>query len=601
MLRTLLKGMLFGRSRRAGATLEDARTLLDAGRNDDAVSMLRAVCIARPDDWEPRLLLGRVLYADKQLGPALTALEQALEIAPHDTDTLYLLGRARTDTGDFAGAAQLLRELVARMPKWGQGRLALADALTGAGDLDAAEDCYLDAIELAPELAAGPYNYGVLLERTARIDDAIACYRRALGIDPDFRQARANLLFALNRTDAITPEALYREHLEWARRHAEPLTAAAPPPRPPRRPRGRLRVGYVSADFREHPIGHFCGPVLRHHARDAFEIYCYSDVSAPDALTAALRALDSRWRDTRSLSDEALAALVREDAIDILVDLTGHTRGDRLLAFARRPAPLQVAWIGYPNTTGMSAMTHRITDAYADPPGATDHLYTERLVRMPEIYLPFAVPAEDVPVAPAPAAGRGVVTFGSFNVAAKLTPRMLALWARILCALPGSRLMILTLPEGRTCARIAASFERAGVDPARLDLRGTVPHRAFLEAHAEVDIALDSYPYHGTTTTAHTLWMGVPLVTLAGAMHASRVGVSMLSNVGMPELIATSEEEYLRIAVELAGDPHRLQAVRAGLRGRMRTAPNMDGERYTRFLEKAYVRIWEEWCASSRV
>ena len=585
MLKSVLKGLAARRASRTPVTLQGAQALLDSGRTDEALAALSALCTAEPDAFEPRLTLGRVLYATNALGPALAALGHAHELDPGDNDARYLLARAHIDCGDFDEAVVLLRPVAAALPDWAPGWLALGDAYTGARTLDDAEDAYLRALALVPESGIAHYNYGVALEKTGRIDEAIEHYRRALSIEPGFRRAHSNLLFALNRTDAITPEALYREHLEWARRHAEPLTAAAPLASSRKRVR-RLRVGYVSADFREHPIGYFCGPVLRHHTRGAFEVYCYSDVRAPDALTQSLRELDCVWRDT--------AALVRRDGIDILVDLTGHTGGDRLLAFARRPAPLQVAWIGYPNTTGMSAMTHRITDAYADPPGATEHLHTERLVRMPEIYLPFAVPREDVPPGDAPALARGHVTFGSFNVAPKLTPRMLGVWARILRELPGSRLMILTLPEGRARSRVEKIFERGGVDPARLDLRGTLTHRAFLEAHHGVDIALDCYPYHGTTTTAHTLWMGVPLITLAGTTHASRVGVSMLSNVGLPELVASSEDDYTRIAVELARDAPRLQALHENLRGRMLGSPNMDGARFTRFLEEAYRAIWNE-------
>lgn len=593
MLKAVLKGLTSRRSPRKPVTLQAAQALLESGRTDDAVSLLRELCIAQPDAFEPRLTLGRVLYATKALGPALAALEQAHELEPTDTDAQYLLARALVDCGDFAAASALLRPLTSTLPEWAPAWLALADACTGARALDAAEDAYLRALELVPESSIAHYNYGVALEKMGRVDEAIAHYRRALAIEPQFRAAHSNLLFALNRTDAVTPEAVYAEHVEWARRHAEPLTRAAPLPKS-RRSRGRLRVGYVSADFREHPIGYFCGPVLRHHAREAFEVYCYSDVRVPDALTDALRDLDCVWRETCRLSDEALAALVRKDAIDVLVDLTGHTGGDRLLAFARRPAPLQVTWIGYPNTTGMSAMSHRITDAHADPPGTTEHLHTERLIRMPEIYLPFAVPGEDVPTGAAPSITCGYVTFGSFNVAPKLTPRMLGVWTRILRELSDARLMMLTLPEGRSRSRIEAIFEHGGVDPARLDLRGTLSHRAFLEAHHAVDIALDCFPYHGTTTTAHTLWMGVPLVTLAGPTHASRVGVSMLSNLGLPELVASSEDDYVRIAVALARAPPRLRALHETLRGRMLGSPNMDGARFTRFLEDAYVKICNE-------
>jgi protein O-GlcNAc transferase len=250
-----------------------------------------------------------------------------------------------------------------------------------------------------------------------------------------------------------------------------------------------------------------------------------------------------------------------------------------------------VTWIGYPNTTGMSAMDYRITDAYADPPGLTEHLHSERLLRMPDIYLPCEAPEERIPPTPPPCSARGYVTFGSFNTLAKVSGRTIALWARVLEAMPGSRLMVMTVPEGRTRARLRDVFAKHGIAGDRLDLRGRLAHPEFLQAHADADVALDAFPYHGTTTTVHTLWMGVPLVTLAGTTHVSRVGVSMLTNVGLSDLVATTEEDYVRRAVGLASDAPRLRSLRATLRERMENGPVMDGLRFTRSLERLYASI----------
>lgn len=600
MLKALLRSVLFGRSRgREQISLEAAVALAEADRMEEAETMLRAFCLAQPEHADGRLWLGRVLYRQKKIAAALAVLEQAVELAPANADAHYLLGRALTDNREFAAAAEALRRVVELEPAWGPGPLALADALDGMGDVDAAEDNYQRALELAPTLATAAYNYGNLLNRVGRIDEGIACYRRALAINPEFRGPYTNMLFALTRSDTAAPEEIFRAHEDWARRYAEPLTAAAEPC--PARPRthAKVKVGYVSPDFRDHPVSYFLQPVLESHDRATFEICCYSDVPVPDAYTARLRGFAQVWRDTHTLSDEALARLVREDRVDILVDLAGHTRGDRLLAFARRAAPIQVTWMGYPNTTGLSAMDYRLSDPYADPPGMTEHLHSERLVRLPEIYMPFAEPADALPIGPLPALARGHVTFGSFNIAAKLTPSMLRLWARVLRALPAARLMVLDLPAGRSRQRIKHMLAEEGVAPGQLDLRGRLSYREYWAAYNEVDIALDTHPCSGTTTTAHALWMGLPPVTLPGATHASRVATTMLTNAGLAEFVARSEEDYVAIAVSLAQNLPRLQALRAGLRDSMRASPNMDGARFTRFLEAAYTNMWKDYRASA--
>ena len=599
VLKTLLRQLWSPRARAAGS-IDEATALMGAGRLSEAETMLRALCAHQPDDPQARVLFGRVLYLMGRAGAAAAALQQAVELVPNDTDALYLLGRARTDIGEYDAAAEALRRLTQLDRSFGRGWLALADAIAATGDLDAAEAHYLRAVSLAPDEKTAPYNYAILLENTARADDAAKYYRQALKIDPDFVRAHSNLLFVLNRTERIAPPALFREHVAWARRHAEHITAAADP-QPPARSKERLKIGYVSPNFRDHAVTYFFEPVLRHHDARAFDVYCYSDTTSPDHRTERLRATGCTWRETAEDSHAQLAARVRADGVDILVDLSGHTRGDRLLAFARKPAPLQITWNGYPNTTGMSAIDYRITDGYADPPGMTEHLHTERLLRMPEIYMPFEKPDDDVAIGPPPREARGAPTFGAFNVAPKLTPRMLRLWARILERAPGSRLLMLALPEGATRERLAAAFKSRGIARDRLDLRGRVPHVEFLRTHNEVDVALDTFPYHGTTTTAHTLWMGVPVVTLAGATHASRVGVSMLSNAGLPELVAESDDDYVGKAVAIANDVDRLRELRATLRTRLAASPNMDGPRFTRHLEEAYRRIWDDYVRSPHV
>jgi protein O-GlcNAc transferase len=592
ILKSMFSGLVSRRARGGEApTLDRAIALLEEGRLESAESVLRALCITAPEQFQPRYLLGYVLYRETKLDAAVAVLEQAIEISQSSADAYYALGRAQIDRSRFADAVTVLRRAVelapARAPAW----LSLADALAAAGEVDPAEDCYLRALALAPELAEVHYGYADLVFRLGRADEAIEHYRKALELKPRFKAAHTNLIYAMNFSDAPAAQEIFREHVAWAQNYAEHLTPAPEPPRRTARIDKRLRIGYVSPNFRDHAVTYFFEPVMRHHDSDAVAVYCYSDVRVPDPRTERLRRYRCVWRDTASLSDEELVRLVRDDGIDILVDLTGHTKGDRLLAFARRAAPVQITWNGYMNTTGMSAMDYRITDVYADPPGTTDRFHTEMLLRMPEIFEPFEEPADGARIGPLPMLERGFVTFASFNAVTKLTPRMLGLWAGILYAVPSSRLLMLAVPEGRTQRRIKEIMAQHGIDGSRLDVRGRVSHSEFIGAHNETDIALDTYPFHGVTTTAHTLWMGMPVVTLAGRSHGARVGVSMLTNVGLSHLIATSDEYYVSLAADLAHDVPQLLELRANLRERMRQAPNMDGARFTRFLEEAYLRI----------
>lgn len=549
----------------------------------------------QPDLW---LLLGYVLKMQHKLSSATQAFRKSAVLAPDNPVAHFNLADALSAAGDHLQAERALRAALDLRPDFVEALVSLGTTLMNAFRLDEAEDCYVRALQLQRDFAEAHYNYGNLLHREGRTEEAIVSYRRAVALKPDFARAHSNLVYALNFSTDHTLEEIFREHTEWARSHAVPLARHIEPHTNIRNPDRSLRIGYVSANFRNHAVSYFFEPVLENHDRGRFEIYCYSDVPDPDSVTARLRGYPCTWRDIAGESDDAVARLVRQDGIDILVDLTGHTDNHRLLLFARKPAPLQVTWNGYANTTGMAMMDYRITDFYADPPGMTEHLHSEKLLRLPEIYMAFRPPAASPEVAPPPILGRGYVTFGSFNAISKLQPQMIELWSRILSALPAARLMIFTAPEGRTRERLREAFECNGVGPRRLDFRQRLPFREFLAAHNEVDIALDPFPFHGTTTTCHSLWMGVPLVTLAGSSHVSRVGVSMLSNLGLERLIARDTKEYVSLAVALAEDHRELAVLRASLRERMLTSPNTDGARLTHFLEEAYSKIWEDYCSN---
>ena len=342
----------------------------------------------------------------------------------------------------------------------------------------------------------------------------------------------------------------------------------------------------------------FLEPILSTHDRVEFESVCYSDVKQPDAVTGRLRALAGEWRDIRGRSDDQVAELVRRDRIDILVDLAGHTAGNRLLVFARKPAPVQVTYLGYPNTTGLTSIDYRITDECADPTGAADRLHTEKLVRLKNGFLCYLPPEESPEVSPTPVLRNGTVTFGSFNQLPKLSNEVVRIWAATLSRVPGSRLLLKAhgFSNEETRSRFRERFAEHGITPDRLELRCDVPStRSHLELYGEVDVALDPFPYNGTTTTCEALWMGVPVIAWAGPTHRARVGVSLLTGLGLAEWIAESRERYVELAVELAGDPARLDRIRHGLRDRMRQAPLMDGAGFTRGLEQAYREMWRSW------
>jgi protein O-GlcNAc transferase len=595
MLKQVLRQLLPQQPRTLASSLDNAMRLLNEGRFEEAELVFRRLSILSPDDADLRHLLGYVQSRRRQFPAAETSLQQAIELAPDRADIHFTLGRTRMAYRAFHAAAEALNRAVELAPTWAPAWITLGDALAGIDSVDQAEDAFLKGLELAPAISEAHYNYGNLLLRLGRVEDAIRSYEKALHHKPDFQKANNNLVYALNLSDTYSPERVFDAHVEWAQRYAEPLTRQAAPHRRPSKALRPLRVGYVSANFRDHAVSYFFEPVLRRHNSARFRIYCYSDVRVPDARTDRLRRMASVWRETPHLSDQELAQLVRADRIDILVDLTGHTEHDRLTVFARKAAPIQVTWNGYANTTGMTAMDYRITDAYADPPGMTEGLHTEKLLRMPEIYMPFEIPEDDVDEGPSPCVDRGHVTFGSFNAISKVTPRMIELWSRILRRVPSSRLLMLTVPEGRTRSRLRMHFAECGVNADRVEMRGRSKQREFMAAHHDADIALDCYPFHGTTTTAHTLWMGLPLITLAGRTHVARVGVSMLENVGLSELVASNEDEYIELAVKLASDPVWLKGLRQSLRACMLRSPNMDGARFTRFLEQAYESIWNDY------
>ncbi len=612
-------GLFYARQRRlleAEASLRDAlrleprdtevqyrlaAVLKDQGRSDEAERAFRRVLDLEPTHANAHISLAVALEKRARYEEALALLERALALNPQSVEAYTNLGIVCTNLGRIEQAITSYREATRLNPCAAKAHYNLAVLCAEHARHDEGLSAARTALRLKPDYVLA---HGVLANlhiQGGLIDEAIAGYQQALALASD-AGVYSNMLFALNHHAGASPEAIYRQHRLWGERYGH-VTDALPAlgNRPdPDRP---LRIGYVSPDFRSHSVAFFIEPVLTHHDRSRFEVYCYSELSEAlyDETTTQLRSLANRWRSSLGLNDRALAEQIRADGIDLLVDLAGHTSRHRLLAFAYRPAPLQLSYLGYCNTTGLPTMDYRLTDEWADPAGQ-EAFHTEQLVRLPRGFLCYQPPHDAPVVSTLPAYTAGYFTFGSFNALGKITPEVVALWASILAAVPGSRLVL----KNRTwnnnngtsaCARYLAMFETHGITCERVEFVGWMPSRtAHLDLYGRIDLALDTFPYNGTTTTCEALWMGVPVITLAGDRHAGRVGVSLLTRIGLTEFIAQTHDEYVKLAVQLAGDNERLGQQRAEMRERMKQSTLCDAAAFTADLEQAYREMWIKWC-----
>jgi protein O-GlcNAc transferase len=568
------------------------------GRLEEAGASFQKAAQLRPDDPEPLAALGTLLMDLGRPADAAHCYQRLLRLRPDAAGVCNNLGLALLNAGRTDEAVLSFRQALYLEPKLVEAHNNLGLALAARGDADGALECCERAVAIQPDHAGALVNLGNACKDQGRLTEAIACYRKAVEVQPANAALHSNLLLAMQYLAGIDPQEILAEARRFAQRHAEPLTAAAAPHGVRPLPGRRLRIGYVSADFREHPVAYFLEPILSSHDRTRFEVFCYADVRQPDAVSQRLRGYADQWRSLVGLSDAQAADLIRQDGIDVLVDLSGHTGGNRLLAFARKPAPVQASYLGYLGTTGLPAMDYNVTDTCADPPGLTEGHYQEQLVRLPECafcYRPGPTPEVNAEL---PARQSGRVTFACLNAPAKLAEEVLALWSRILAAVPGSRLLLRTGVGRRAEERVRDALARGGLSPEQVSFAGRTASRLdYLKLYQAVDLCLDPFPYNGVTTTCDALWMGVPVLGLAGDRSAARMGVRFLRNVGLEELIAQMPESYVRLAVELAGDLDRLAALRCGLRERMSRSPLMDAQGCAHRLETAYREMWDRWAA----
>ncbi len=560
-----------------------------------AVEYIRRAIDLKPGEPVFHGNLGNALRDQGRLDEAVACYRRALELKPDYAQAHNNLGVALSDLGRTDEAIAAYRRATQLRPDFAEAYNNLGNALLQRLELDEAVASYHRAVELKPDYAEAHHNLGIACKDQGRLDDAVASCRRALELQHGSAAIHSSLVCTLNFCPDCGARTIYEEHRRWHDLHAEPLAPLIRPHANDRSPERRLRVGYVSADLRWHPVGRFLLPLLEAHDREGFEIYCYASQSVADKITARCRARADAWRDVLHYSDEHLAEAVRDDRIDILVDLSMHMAHNRLLAFARKPAPVQVSYLAYPGTTGLRAIDYRFTDLYLDPPELPAEFYSEQSVWLPETYWCYLPVHHRPPVAAAPAARTGYVTFGCLNNFCKVTAPTLAVWSRLLRAVPESRLLLHAHAGGHR-QDVLDCLARHGVSPQRVTFVALLPPADYFQTYEDIDVVLDPFPYGGGTTTCDALWMGVPVVSLAGQTAVGRGGLSILSNLGLADLVARDADEYVRLAVELSGNLSRLGELRRTLRERMRASPLMDAPRFACNVEAAYRTMWREWC-----
>jgi len=583
--------------------LAQAQNLAASGRLAEAEAILRRLIQIAPRHADLLNQTGLLCLRQGKLDEAERLIRAAIAVNASSPPCHANLGGVLLAQGRPGDAVESFRRAIALNPGDAMAQYNLGVALRQLNRLDEAIDAYRQAVNLKGDDARALNNLASSLRAQGRVAEAVACFKKCLEVSPT-AESHSNLLYAMWFDPGSSPADILAEHERWAQRWAAPLLSPSPgtpgegrggglsaaPPHIDRNPDRRLRIGYVSPDFRQHVIALFMQPILHHRDRTAFEVFCYADVPEPDFMTARLKADADTWVQTTGLSDADLAQRIRADKIDILVDLTAHMARNRMLTFARRPAPVQVSYLAYAGTTGLPAMDFRLSDVHLDPPGIQT-LGPERVIRLPETYWCYQ-PQIDLPeVSVRPAAGAQIV-FACYNACAKINPPVIALWSRILQQLQQSRLRLVVGGGKLGNAHLKQSFAEHGIPPERIELHDKTRYESYFLLYHDADIALDPFPYNGGTTTLDALYMGLPVVTLAGSSGMSRAGVSILSNAGLADRIAASPDDYIRLAMDLAKDTPRLAELRRTLRQRLIRSPLMDAPRFVRNLESAYRTMW---------
>lgn len=606
--------------------------LQEKGLFDEAIECYQKALELNPALTDIYYNLATGFHDKKDYEKAEMYYRKTIEHNPHDADAHYNLANVLRECNRIDDSLVYYQAALKLNPGLADACNNMGSIFSDRGLFDDAVSCFMKALQLNPNVPDIYSNLGIVFKEQGQLDKALEYFETALKINPSFVDALNNmagvfldqgnlskaekcledalrfsprpaihssLLFAMNYNPSHSPQTIYTEHVNFSKRFVEPLLPKISPHTNECKADRKLRIGYVSPDFRRHSVAYFIEPVLSSHDRRQIEVFCYSNVRAVDDVTHRIHSCADQWRSITGMSDEDVAGLIRSDGIDVLVDLAGHTDRNRMLVFARKPAPVQVTWIGYPATTGLQTMDYKIVDAVTDPPGTTEQFYSEKLLRLPESFLCYLPPEDSPGVAACPALTAGHITFGSFNNYPKVSPEVLSLWIKILKAVPDSRFVLKarSFRDRKVAEDLIDKFLHEDIEKARIELcswkSSTKEH---LELYNRIDIALDTFPYNGTTTTCEALWMGVPVITLTGVTHASRVGTGLLTTVGMQEFIGDSEEEYVRKAIDLAHNTTKRRTLRKSLRDMMSRSPLTDAKRFTSNLENCYRAIWRTWC-----
>jgi protein O-GlcNAc transferase len=577
------------------ALLDRARQLQEQGKLTEAEIVCRQILSGSPRNSEALHLLGVVAYQLGRTREGAEFIRRAIEIDPDRAQFHSNLGLLLSDL-DREAAITAFERALQLQPDFEAAATNLARLLAEMDRVDQAIEAYRKVVRINPRSIEGHFGLAYYLRERGEMEPAVEHYRTVVQLDPDNNERYSGYLYSLYFDPRVGQKQILEEHRIWATRNADRVKRVGNFGDWDRKTDRVLNLGYVSPDFRAHPVGRFMLPLLEAHDRKQFKIFCYDVSLVHDSMTSRLAKNADVWRKGTQMSDQDLARTIAEDRIDILVDLTMHTAFNRELVFARKPAPVQMCYLAYQGTTGLEAMDYRITDPFLETPEMARGIYTEESVWLKTCYWCYR-PWQDCPeVQPLPASRNPWVTFGSFNSFWKVSAGALEVWAKILAQVPQSR-MVMLAPEGKCRQRVRENFARFGVNQDRIEFVNRTGLPEYLSWYGGIDIALDPFPYAGGTTTCDALWMGVPVVTLAQKTAIGRGGVTIMKNVGLPEMVAESEEEYVRKAVELARDHQRLGAMRTGLRDKMRSSPLMDSGRFAAEMEGIYRDVWKKWCA----
>ncbi|MBV8634428.1 MAG: tetratricopeptide repeat protein [Burkholderiaceae bacterium] len=541
--------------------------------------------------------IGACLQELSRPGEAAACYREAIALQPGDFKLFNNLGVALQANGEAGEARKAFAESLAIDPASVRAHINIAMACYELGEFDEAVTMLQRALALDPAMPEAYFSLGVVQHALCRHEDAVACYRRAIELRPDYLAAHHNLLMTMLFVQDTPPEAVLAAHRHFGEIFESPLKALWPRHRNERIPNKRLKIGYVSGDLRIHAVAYFIEPAIARRDGSRFEVYCYSNCRRRDFFTERLIAEADHWRECAHLDDAAMAAQIEADGIDILVDLSGHTAHNRLMVFARKPAPVQMTYLGYPGTSGLTAMDYRITDGLTEPEGQ-DYPYVETLLRLPESVWCYR-PSEDMSgaIPPLPALSKGYLTFGSFNNINKIGDDCIILWAHLLRSVPTAHLLMVTVPEGEVRDKLHRSFAELGVANERVHFEGKLPPLEFKQRLQTVDITLDPYPINGATTTCESLWQGVPVLAVVGTRFLSRAGLSVLSAARMADFAAPSVEDFVKTAILLSNNLPLLANIRAGLREHLANTPLLDQDGFARSLEALYREAWGNWCA----